>query len=261
MRWLKALLLCLTGVMATSCLAAPGPMEITLSNQEYPPYMSETIPWYGLLSRVVVEAFQRENVKVHYVFYPNNRTLESARNGTVDGSPGWAITPERSKDLVFTDPVMNLRMVFFQRAGAEISWQTLGDLAPYRIGVTSGNTYSTEFSQLQAAGKLHVEPSPDDVANFRKLLAKRIDLFPIDSEVGNMLLIQHFHPEQRSQIYGQSRAYWIAEMRVAIWRKHPQAAELVRRFNLGLKLLHSSGDYDRIVDQTRKEIYQHAGLD
>lgn len=260
MRWLTALLASLSWMIAAPALAAPGEIAITLSNGEYPPYLGQNIPWYGLLSRVVSEAFQLENVKVHYVFYPNNRALESARNGSVDGSLGWAITPERQRDLVYSDPVMTLHMVFFQHAGANIPWQTLRDLAPWRIGVTTENTYSDEFSQLQAAGVLHVEASPDDVDNFFHLITRHIDLFPIDAEVGNLLLIQHFHPDQRNLVEAQTHSFWSAPMHVVIWRKQPQAAELIRRFNLGLKQLRSSGEYDRLINQTRQAIYLREGL-
>jgi polar amino acid transport system substrate-binding protein len=260
MRLLKTLLACLLLAPVLTCLAAPPPMDVTLSNDEYPPYLSQNLPWYGLLSRVVTEAFALENVKVHYVFYPNNRCLESARTGLADGSLGWAVTPERLKDLKYTDPVMTLNMVFFQRSGRTIPWQKLSDLAPYRIGVTVGNTYSTEFDGLASSKVLHTESSSDDLASFRMLLANHVDLFPIDSEVGNMLLMGNFHPDQRDQMVAQTRAFWTAEVHVVIWRKLRKGDELIRRFNLGLQQLRKSGEYDRVLSETRKAIYLKMGL-
>jgi len=127
-------------------------------------------------------------------------------------------------------------------------------LKPYRIGVTAGNTYSDEFARLQRAHVLQTEAVADDVANFRKLLAQHIDLFPIDSEVGALELAQHFSPEQRQQIQAQNTAFWSADMRVVIWRGRPDAGELIRRFNRGLKQLRASGEFTRLVEQTRREI-------
>ena len=89
------------------------------------------------------EAFARANVDVTFRYYPNNRTLQSARNGTVDGSFGWAPTPERKQDLLFTQPVLHARMVFFQRRNASFPWSDLSNLRNARVGVTVGNFYPT----------------------------------------------------------------------------------------------------------------------
>lgn len=240
---------------ASRLAMAARPLSIVLSNQEYPPYEGQSLAGYGLLSRVVTEAFRRQNVKVHYVFYPNNRNLQSARTGAVDGSLGWAITPERQKDLLYTDPVMSLRMVFFQRRDHPRPWQHLQDLGDSHIGITTGNTYSQAFSRLQSVGILQTETSPDDLSNLRKLLAGHIDLFPIDSEVGALMLMQHFPRAERVQVEAQDKPFWIAKVHVVIWRHHPQAEELVRRFNLGLKQLHASGKFNELVEETRNEIY------
>jgi len=260
MRIFLLLLATCLGVPGLACAASQlAPMQIVLSNQEYPPYLGASMPGFGLMSRVVSTAFLLENVKVRYAFFPNNRALQSARAGLVDGSLGWAITPERLQDLWYSDAVMSLRMVFFQRAGPDISWRTLSDLSRYRIGVTSGNTYSDEFTRLQTSHGLYVETAADDLTNFRKLLAGHIDLFPIDGEVGAMLLSRQFNVTQRRLIVAQPSSFWSADMHVVIWRKQPLAAELIRRFNLGLRQLRASGEYARLVDQTRKEINQPHG--
>ncbi|TDR82903.1 substrate-binding periplasmic protein [Paludibacterium purpuratum] len=259
MRWIRLIALPFMLLAGPLCLAQQSELSITLSNDEYPPYVGEKLPGYGLLSRIVTEAFKLQQVNVRYVFYPNNRTLQSARTGAADGSLGWAKTPERERDLLYTDPVMNLSMVFFQRKKHPVPWKRLQDLAGARIGITSGNTYSEDFSRLQQAKVLTVEAAPDDVSNLRKLQAGHLDLFPIDSEVGSMLLVQSLPLAQRTQIEAQETPFWSAPMHVVIWKGHPQAAELVRRFNLGLRQLRRSGEFDRVVETTREQIYQHMG--
>lgn len=246
-----AVLFGVIGGLAASGSVAAAELEVVLSGQDYPPYVSQTLPGNGVLARVVSRAFQLENVRVRYLFYPNNRALQSARNGTVDGSLGWEKTPERLRDLRYSDTVMSLRMVFFQRADDRIVWHALPDLARYRIGVTIGNTYSQPFAQLQQAGVLHVESSADDLSNLRKLLARHIDLFPIEAEVGRMLLAQNFSPADQRRLVAQPTAFWTAGMHVVIWRGNPRAAELVARFNRGLKRLRASGEFDRLVGQER----------
>jgi polar amino acid transport system substrate-binding protein len=236
--------------------ASNDPIKIRLSNQEWAPYMGKNLAEFGILSKLVFEAFARENVQVIYEFYPNNRTLEVARKGILDGSFGWAISAERQKDLLYTDPVLSANMVFFERVNSKKSWKKLSDLKNNRIGVTLGNYYSDEFAQLEKQKILNTDRAANDLTGFRKLIAGHIDLFPIDIEVGQYLLQHNFPTEKRVQVTWQKQAFWIAPMHVVIWNKHPRGKELIDRFNNGLKKLKSSGDFQKIVDETRSKINQ-----
>ncbi|UTH76060.1 ABC transporter substrate-binding protein [Chromobacterium sp. IIBBL 290-4] len=247
----------LLGILSWAALAA-APVEaaprlkITLSNQEWPPYMGQELPYDGILSRLVKEAFARGGVDVTFRYYPNNRTLQSARNGQVDGSFGWAPTEERKRDLLYTLPVLNARMVFFQRKDHKLEWSRWADLKGARAGVTVGNYYSDEFDAQVKSGVLTADTAPDDLINFKKLLAGRVDLFPIDLEVGRYLLAHHFTAQQANAVEAQGRSFWNAPLHVVIWRKHVKGQELVERFNRGLKALQDSGDFERLVTETRE---------
>ncbi|MBX9296676.1 substrate-binding periplasmic protein [Chromobacterium piscinae] len=231
-------------------------LKITLSNQEWPPYMGQELPYDGILSRLVKEAFARGGVDVAFRYYPNNRTLQSARNGQVDGSFGWAPTAERKRDLLYTLPVLSARMVFYQRKSHKLDWSRWAELKGARVGVTVGNYYSDDFDAQAKNGILAVDSAPDDLVNLRKLLAGRIDLFPIDLEVGRYLIAHHFPPAQGGQLEAQNRSFWSAPLHVVIWRKHAQGKELVERFNRGLKVLQDSGDFDRLLQETREACLQ-----
>ncbi|OWY38010.1 hypothetical protein CEK28_13840 [Xenophilus sp. AP218F] len=246
---------CWLGLLAAASLwATPlsaARLKITLSNQEWPPYMGQSLPYDGILSRLVKEAFARGGVDVAYRYYPNNRALQSARNGLVDGSFGWAPSPDRMRDLLYTQPVLSARMVFFQRKDGRHDWNALADLKGLPIGVTTGNYYSDEFDRLYREGVLRTDSAPDDVTNLRKLLAGRVALFPIEQEVGRYLLASRFPASQASQLEAQDKVFWAAPLHVVIWRKHARGQELAERFNRGLKILKDSGDFDRLLSETR----------
>ncbi|WP_223253341.1 substrate-binding periplasmic protein [Chromobacterium amazonense] len=242
-------------LLATPVEAAPR-LKITLSNQEWPPYMGQELPYDGILSRLVKEAFARGGVDVAYRYYPNNRTLQSARNGQVDGSFGWAPTAERKRDLLYTLPVLSARMVFFQRKERPLAWSRWSELKGARVGITVGNFYSDDFDAQVKNGTLTVDNAPDDLINLRKLIAGRIDLFPIDQEVGKYLIAHHFSPAQGAELEAQNKTFWAAPLHVVIWRKHARGPELVERFNRGLKALQDSGDFERLLQETREACLQ-----
>ena len=234
-----------------------GQMAIVLSADDWPPYIGANLPDHGILSHLVSAAFARSGVTVRYRFMPNNRSLQSARNGMVDGSLGWAPSPERLQDLLYTQPVLSARMVFFQHRSHVVSWTQLAELSSMRIGVTIGNYYSDEFDRLMRQGVLHTDGAADDLSNFRKLLARRIDLFPIEEEVGLFLLSRHFSRAEVAKLQ-HSQPFWLAPLHVVIWKKHPHGAELVERFNRGLLALQRSGDLTRLVQETRKACLRSA---
>jgi len=238
-------------------LAAPAaaPLRVRFSNQAYPPYAGSRLPDGGIMTSLVTEVFRRAGVQVTYTWYPNNRALQLARNGDVDGSLGWTPSAERQRDLLFSDEVLPFRMVLFQRLGENYSWKTLEDLAPYRFGITVGNFYSDTFTRLQENGTLKVDVATDDVSNLRKLAAGRIDLFPMEGEAGQLTTRLHLPPSMAARIVPQPREYWSTPLCVVIWRKHPQGAELIRRFNRELKKMKDTGELELLITQTRHAIF------
>lgn len=256
MRALLGMLSCVLLLGASGAVrAAEAPLTVHLSNQEYAPFMGEKLPYGGILSRIVEDVFRRANVKVVYTWYPNNRSIQLARMGQVDGSIGWTPNEDRMKDLLFSEEVVPFSMVLFQRISEQYPWKTLADLAPYRFGITTGNFYSDTFTRLQDNGTLKVEASPDDVTNLRKLAAGRIDLFPMEVEAGMLTTRLNLPPSLASRIVPQNKEYWSTPLCIAIWNKHPKAQELIQRFNRELRRMKETGELELMVTQTRHAIF------
>ncbi|WP_035056721.1 substrate-binding periplasmic protein [Andreprevotia chitinilytica] len=251
MRYITVLILLLTGIVR----AEP---TITLTLQEYPPFMGESLPDKGLMTSAVVAVFHHAGYLVVLQPTPNNRAIEAPRRGLVDGSFGWAKTSERERDLYFTEPVMALRMVFCQQKGLNHPWQTLTDVAHYRVGTTLGNFYSDEFDALVHAGTLKPDVAQSDEANLHKLALGRIDLFPIDAEVGPYLMSHTLTPEERSKLTCPDQAYWSAPLHVVISKKLADGAAIAAAFDKSLNSMRKTGELQRVIDTTRQKILSEA---
>jgi len=79
--------------------------RISIAIGEWPPFISENLKHYGVVPRIVTEAFALGNVKVDYGFFPWKRAMEYANEGDWDGSAVWGYTSERGKTLLYSDPV------------------------------------------------------------------------------------------------------------------------------------------------------------
>ncbi|QLI82812.1 transporter substrate-binding domain-containing protein [Chitinibacter fontanus] len=228
--------------------------QITLTLQDYPPYMGESLPHKGLLTRLVVAAFEQKDIAVKLESVPNKRAIDGVRQGIYQGGFGWAKNAEREKDLIYSDPVLSLSMVFCQQKGREIKWKKLEDLASYKIGVTAGNFYSDDFDKLSKSGLLQVDVSNSDVSNFKKLSAGYIDLLPIDIEVGPYVIAKNLTAADQNKIVCQSQAYWSAPLHVVFDRKNPNSPRWAKTFNDGLRILSDTGLASKMLEATRREI-------
>ena len=98
---------------ATDSSDVSGPDTIRLTNGEWPPYLSEHLEHYGVVSRIVTEAFALEGVKVEYGFFPWKQAYELAESGEWDGSLIWLRTPEREQYFYFSEPILQCNYVFW----------------------------------------------------------------------------------------------------------------------------------------------------
>ncbi|MFZ6863336.1 substrate-binding periplasmic protein [Undibacterium sp. Ji67W] len=230
-------------------------LKITLTEQEYPPLISYDTQVGGLLTDMVRESFKLRGVDVVFAAVPNNRAITGLMQGLYDGSYGWTHSPERDAKLLYSaKPIYFLKIVFFQRSNEEFKWEHLTDLSPYNIGITQGNYYSSEFSALTASGKLKIDPAPSDISNFRKLLLGRIDLFPIDHDVGLYFLKNNFSVEEQRRIKFQNKAISIVPVYLVVRRTLPNAKEFITRFDQGFQQLSDSGQLERMIDAYKTQL-------
>ncbi|MFC4161006.1 substrate-binding periplasmic protein [Chitinimonas lacunae] len=215
--------------------AATVAEEITLTNGEWPPYLSEQAPHYGIASRVVSEAFAQEGITVRYVFRPWRRAYLEAESGKYHGSVVWTFEKDRGEVFHFSDPIFEGRSVFFHLRTSTFDWKRFEDLLDYQIGGTVGYTY--EFEKLPG---IQVQRADTDSDNFRKLLAGRFDIFPSDIKVGYAVLRSGFPPEDVARITHHPRAYNVVSYHLILPKRHPESSRLLALFNRGLKKLRES---------------------
>ena len=230
---------------------AAAPTVVTLANGEWPPYLSESMPYYGSLSRVVTEAFGRQGIETSYRFFPWRRAYVEAEQGVVQGSLLWTSTPERQQDFLLSDPVYVTEDVFFYRKSRPVHWTQLSDLHGIVLGGVIGYNYGDEFARLESQGVLQVERIANEEINFEKLMLGRITAFPMDREVGRYIIAHHPH-NLTGQVDFDPKVVLSAPLYLLIRKQDPQAAELIRRFNAGLAEIRREGRIDQYVAEGRE---------
>lgn len=222
---------------------------IYLTNGEWPPYLGEHLPHYGVASRIVSEAFAEQGIRVDWSFYPWSRALLLAERGKRDGAAIWLRSPEREARFHISDPVVESRYVLLHRADYPFEWSTIADLARHRLGAAQDYFYGEAFTEAERSGQLQVKRLNSEEQGLRMLLAKRIDLFPMDEVVALTMLAERFTPAERGQLVAHAQPLHSQPLHLLLSREIPANAERMQRFNLGLKALRERGRIAGYLEQ------------
>ena len=235
--------------------AAKEPVRIAIG--EWPPYLAENLPHYGVAAHIVKEAFNAAGREVEFQFLPWGRVVVYVENSRFDTSILWVETEERAKSFLFSDVLLEGEAVFFYNEAKPLEWQTHPDLSNLHFGGLLSASYPW-FEAAKAEGRdMQMELVTDERQNFSKLISGRIDAFSLDKLVGLHLLQQDF-ANQRDQVGYDPTPIESWPYRL-IFTKSTRGEELVEAFNKGLGIIKQQGVIDTYLDNVGRGFYLPSG--
>jgi len=229
---------------------------IHITNGEWEPYLSEYCPHYGLYSHIVTESFLLVGIKVKYDFFPWGRALLEAQDGeNYQGSIAWSHNEARAKLFEYSDAVATRFNVFFHRKELVFDWNTMKDIEPYRVGVTRGYYYETEFNAALDKGRFKVNVVTQDEQNIQMLLLNRIDIWPNEVVVGRAQIRNTLTSEQAALLTYHPKRLGKGGYHLIVAKNYSGRKSLIVRFNKGLKQLKASGRYDKYMTDAERGKY------
>lgn len=214
---------------------------VRLTSGEWPPYLSRNMEYYGVVSRIVTEAFATQGIKVEYGFFPWQRSMALAREGDWDGSVVWIHTPEREKYFYYSDPVIKVNYVFWHLKSKPFQWDSIETLQDVTIGATWSYFYEEMFLAMEKTGRVKVEWVSEDILNFEKLLNNRIDIYPQDVYVGQYMIKHYFKPYERELLTYNPKPFKSDDLCLIMSRGNEKNKIAIQLFNTGLHQLKQSG--------------------
>ena len=112
---------------ASAQTAPPKPDLIKVAIGDWPPYFGKNLPGYGIASQLITEAFAVSGIKVEYVFFPWNRSLEQARNGWIEATGGWSDVDNRRADFHFSKILITSNFVLYYPKAKPLICQSIKD--------------------------------------------------------------------------------------------------------------------------------------
>jgi polar amino acid transport system substrate-binding protein len=215
---------------------------VHLTSLEWPPYTGANIDNEGETTTVVRHALLAMGYRLEVEFFPWKRAVALAQRP----SRFAGYFPEYHSDAVarrclLSDSVGSGAIGFAQPRAQPVKWQTLDDLAAYRIGVVQGYVNSAEFDLRVAQQKQSVDVARDDTQNLRKLAAGRIALAVVDQRVFDFLMQNdpQLQPYQH-QLTFNARPLEIKHLFIC-FRPTAEGLQLRSLVNAGLRKIQAGG--------------------
>ncbi|TLP56008.1 amino acid ABC transporter substrate-binding protein [Parasedimentitalea maritima] len=226
----------------SSVVAEEEPLILT--NNYWPPYKGETLPKGGIITDITMQALARAGYEVAVAIVPWNR----AYAGTVSGryhviTAIWS-TPEREKEIEYSNPIVSSRIVLIHRSDYEFTFNSLEDLRGETVGVTAGYGYPEDF---QNADFFVREESETLSLSLRKLIFGRTNVI-VAEEIAARYAVATEYPDAVVSLKYSEIALQENPMHVAFSRARPDHVEIRDRFNEALDEMRKNGTLKDILE-------------
>jgi polar amino acid transport system substrate-binding protein len=218
------------------CLALALPASarepIRFAGEEWPPFVTPSLPEHGLSSAIMQAVFAKAGRSVQIDYFPWKRTMElGLHDPRYAGFLAVWRTPEREKLCNFSAPVGNTLTVIAHLRDAPVAVDDIAGLAAYRIGTVAGYSNGERFDQLAQQKKIAVEEGVNDETNVRKLLLRRFPAIVIEQRVLQHLLSSgRFSAADRARIAVNDKLFRERSVHLC-FKRTPEGQALQRAFN------------------------------
>jgi len=226
----------------TAVALASDPVGLRLVSDEWPPFTGSAGSARAALD-LVERALDRSGVHATTTIVDWKEAEAGIRRSDFDGSAAMWRTEERERDLLFSAPYLENRLVLVGRAGSDVSARRLKDLAGTRVAAVGRYAYGEGVEK--AEGVLFVN-TRNDQDSLDKLLAGEAEYMLVDELVARYLL--QYQPEEvEANLEIGLRPLARRMLHLAIRRDVPDAEAIVAAFNEEIRTMQGDGTYAEIL--------------
>jgi polar amino acid transport system substrate-binding protein len=152
-------------------------------------------------------------------------------------------SPEREKDLLFSKPYLQSKLLILKLRSNEGQYASLDQLAGSRLGVRTDYAYGIDFSAIP---DLTLVEEDQLVPNLLNLLDGKVDFVIADQRTAAMQL-HAFFSDRITQFAVTAIALPPVQRHVAASRAWPEAEAMIAAFDRALAAKQKDGSLDAII--------------
>jgi ABC-type amino acid transport substrate-binding protein len=173
---------------------------------------------------------------------PPAQFTTSLLSGKFDGSAAAWKDAERERELIFSAPYLENRLVLVGRYGADVSAKSLADLKGRRVAIVEGYAYGDAVEQSGAA---FVRAASEEEC-LALLLKLAVDFTLMDDLVVEYI-VRNYPKESATRLQIGSNPLITRELHLALRRTLPDAASIIAGFNAQLRGMVADRTYHRLL--------------
>nr|WP_255635520.1 transporter substrate-binding domain-containing protein [Azospirillum sp. 412522] len=223
-----------------------------MTGGDYAPFTGEDLPGGGLVTELVRRAFAVGGRQYDVRFMPWRRGYDGVVSGRFLATFPYVRTPEREREVLFSDPVIELRQFVYLSNRSAMDFRDGGDGDPGRLEDFGGRTICqpvgyalpAALEAMVVQGRLTRQAPSDLGACVRMVATGRADVLVIDEFSGAVAIARSGLAED---IRVSERPFAVVTLHVVVGRATPGAEATVAIFNDGLKTLKLQGVYQQLL--------------
>ena len=214
----------------------------------YPPFTDRAAPEGGIMVQVVRAVFERMGEPVSLAWLPWKRGYALTLAGKYSATFPYVRSPEREQDFLFSDPLLSAQSFLYMHRGDTLDFDHPDSFRGRVLCVPQGyaSPLETGLRAMIEKGEVTLEQPTDILTCFRMLLAQRVDSLSAFDLLAREMLRQ---VDAGEQIQRSVKPVASADLMLIAPKNNPASADLIQRFNLGLKQVKGDDNYRRLLPQ------------
>jgi polar amino acid transport system substrate-binding protein len=239
-RWTTAAILVLWFGAAWGITGAQN-APLRLVSTAWPPFTNAPKqPRFAL--DLVEAALGRFGVTSKTVIVSAPQYTASLLSGLFDGSAAAWKDPDRERDLLFSQPYLENRLVLIGRHGSDVSAKALTDLKGRRVAIVDGYSYG---QTIDPAGPVWIR-SRGEEDSLSQLLKGTVDYTLMDELVVNYI-VANYPKESDTKIVIGSTPLLTRTLHFALARTRADAQSVIDQFNAQIRGMIADHTYHRLL--------------
>lgn len=230
--------------------------KITISVGEWPPYISQDQRHNGIISHLISDIFTEMGIDASFQFLPWTRAYDETKKGRYEATAIWMEKAERKIDFFYSNPVLIEQFVFFYSKGLMFNWEGINDLKKFTLGGIYGYSYGSELDKIISEQTAEIETMNRPKQGFKMLLKGRIEVFPLEINVGKSILKKTFSDEERKKITYHDKAFLNNSSFLLFPKSLAGSKDLSEMFNQHLQRFKDTGQYNEYFEKLESGYYE-----
>jgi polar amino acid transport system substrate-binding protein len=239
-RWTTVAIV-LLGCLATWGTVGAQNAQLKLVSTAWPPFTnSPKQPRFAL--DLVEAALARIGVTAKTAIVSAPQYTPTLLSGLLDGSAAAWKDPERERELIFSRPYLENRLVLVGRHGADVAAKTLADLKGKRVAIVEGYSYG---QTIDTAGPVWVR-SRSEEDSLTQLLKSGVDYTLMDELVVHYI-VSNYPKESDTKLEIGATPLLTRDLHLALKRTRADAQSIIERFDAQLRGMIADRTYHRML--------------